>query len=64
MVSTSRESQTIHYRIDDLDIEVLIAARMGLMPIYQEPNTSRPARGLKTYSYLLRGLRVERKRPV
>jgi putative transposase len=33
---------------------------MGLMPIYQKPNTSRPARGHKTYPYLLRGLRVER----
>lgn len=33
---------------------------MGLMPIYQKPNTSRPAKGHKTYPYLLRGLRVER----
>ncbi len=33
---------------------------MGLMPIYQKPNTSRPARGHKIYPYLLRGLRVER----
>ncbi|QFS83607.1 Integrase core domain protein [Roseivivax sp. THAF40] len=33
---------------------------MGLMPIYQKPNTSRPARDHKTYPYLLRGLRVER----
>ena len=30
------------------------------MPIYQKPNTSRPAKGHKTYPYLLRGLRVER----
>ena len=33
---------------------------MGLMPIYQKPNTSRPAQGHKTYPYLLRGLRVDR----
>ncbi|OQM73827.1 integrase [Pseudaminobacter manganicus] len=33
---------------------------MGLMPIYQKPTTSRPAKGHKTYPYLLKGLRVER----
>ncbi|ARC89595.1 hypothetical protein B5V46_13775 [Rhodovulum sp. MB263] len=33
---------------------------MGLMPIYQKPNTSRPAKGHKTYPHLLRGLRVDR----
>jgi len=33
---------------------------MGLMPIYQKPNTSKAARGHKIYPYLLRGLRVER----
>ncbi|WP_419182860.1 IS3 family transposase [Mameliella alba] len=33
---------------------------MGLTPIYQKPNTSRPTKGHKTYPYLLRGLRVER----
>ncbi len=33
---------------------------MGLMPIYQKPNTSRPIKGHKTYPYLLRGLRVDR----
>jgi|AntRauTorcE11898_2_1112593.scaffolds.fasta_scaffold17176_3 hypothetical protein len=33
---------------------------MGLMPIYQKPNTSRPAKGHKTYPYLLKGLSVER----
>jgi putative transposase len=32
---------------------------MGLMPIYQKPNTSRPAKGHKTYPYLLRGVRVD-----
>jgi putative transposase len=33
---------------------------MGLMSIYQKPNTSRPAKGHKTYPYLLKGLRVDR----
>jgi len=33
---------------------------MSLMPIYQKPNTSRAAKGPKTYPYLLRGLRVTR----
>lgn len=33
---------------------------MGLMPIDQKPNASRPAKGHKTYPYLLRGLRVDR----
>lgn len=33
---------------------------MGLMPIYQKPNTSKPAKGHKIYPYLLRGLRVDR----
>ena len=33
---------------------------MGLMPIYQKPDTTRPAKGHKTYPYLLGGLRVER----
>jgi putative transposase len=33
---------------------------MGLMPIYQKPNTSRPAKGHKIWPYLLKGLRVGR----
>ncbi|WP_299507827.1 IS3 family transposase [uncultured Roseobacter sp.] len=33
---------------------------MSLMPIYQKPNTSKAAKGHKTYPYLLRGLRVTR----
>ncbi|MCV6598301.1 MAG: IS3 family transposase [Mangrovicoccus sp.] len=33
---------------------------MGLMPIYQKPNTSKAAKGHKSYPYLLRGLRVTR----
>ena len=33
---------------------------VGLMPIYQKPNTSKPAKGHKTYHYRLKGLRVTR----
>ncbi len=33
---------------------------MGLMPIYQTPNASKPAKGHKTYPYLMGGLRVDR----
>jgi putative transposase len=33
---------------------------MRLMPIYQKPDTSRLAKGHKTYPYLLGGLRLER----
>lgn len=33
---------------------------MGLMPIYQKPNTSRPMKGHRIYPYLLRGLQVNR----
>ena len=37
---------------------------MGLMPVYQKLNTSRPAKGQKTYPYLLRVLRVDRPKQV
>jgi len=33
---------------------------MGLMPIYQKPNTSRPAKGHKTWPYLLKGMTIDR----
>ncbi|MBG6143948.1 transposase InsO family protein [Labrenzia sp. EL_142] len=33
---------------------------MGLKPIYQKPNTSKPAKGHKIWPYLLNILRVER----
>lgn len=33
---------------------------MGLMPLYQKPNTNKAAKGHKVYPYLLRGLRVDR----
>jgi putative transposase len=34
--------------------------RMGIEAVYRRPNTSKPAPGHKIYSYLLRGLRVDR----
>ncbi len=40
--------------------EKRIRRLMGLMPIYRKPNTSKPAKGHKTYPYLLRRLRVDR----
>jgi len=33
---------------------------MRLKPIYQKPDTSKPAKGHKTYPYLLGGLRIDR----
>ncbi|WP_366524910.1 IS3 family transposase [uncultured Tateyamaria sp.] len=33
---------------------------MGLMPIYQKPNTSKATNGHNIYPYLLRGLRIGR----
>ena len=40
--------------------EKRIRRLMGLMPIYQKPNTSKPAKGHKIYPYLLKGMRVTR----
>ena len=34
--------------------------QMGLMPIYQKPNTSAPAKAHKVWPYLLRGRTIER----
>jgi len=47
------------HRVNEKRIRRLMRL-MGLMPIYQKPNTSRPSKGHKTYPYLLKGLRVER----
>ncbi len=33
---------------------------MGLVPIYQKPNSSKPAKGHKIYPYLLGGRQVDR----
>ena len=50
-----------HLRNEGFWVDVKRVRRlMGLMPIYQKPNTSKPAKGHKTYPYLLGGLRVER----
>jgi putative transposase len=51
--------QNQDYRVNVKRIRRLMRL-MGLMPIYQKPNTSLPAKGHKTYPYLLRGLRVDR----
>ena len=37
-----------------------VGGGMKLLPIYQKPNMSRPAKRHETYPYLLRGLRVTR----
>lgn len=47
------------YKVNEKRIRRLMRL-MGLMPIYQKPNTSRPAKGHKIYPYLLKGLRVTR----
>jgi putative transposase len=47
------------HRVNEKRIRRLMRL-MGLMPIYQKPNTSRPAKGHKIWPYLLKGLRVDR----
>ena len=47
------------YKVNEKRIRRLMRL-MGLMPIYQKPNTSRPAKGHKIYPYLLKGLPVAR----
>jgi len=37
---------------------VRLMRKMGLMPIYQKPNTSKPQPGHKVYPYLLRGVKI------
>ena len=58
------QQMTWHLRNEGFSVNVKRVRRlmrlMGLMPIYQKPNTSKPAKGHKTYPYLLGGLRVER----
>ena len=52
---------TWHLRNDEHVVtEKRIRRLMGLMPIYQKPNTSKAAKGHKIYPYLQRGRRVER----
>jgi putative transposase len=47
------------HRVNEKRIRRLMRL-MGLMPIYQMPNTSKPTKGHKIYPYLLRNLRVDR----
>ncbi len=47
------------HRVNEKRIRRLMRL-MGLMPIYQKPNTRRPAKGHKIWPYLLKGLRVDR----
>ena len=58
------QQMTWHLRNEGFSVNVKRVRRlmrlMGLTPIYQKPNTSKPAKGHKTYPYLLGGLRVER----
>lgn len=58
------QRMTWHLRNEGYPVNVKRIRRlmrlMGLAPIYQKPNASKPAKGHKTYPYLLRGLRVER----
>jgi len=59
---------TWHLRNEDYEVNEKRIRRlkrlMGLMPIYKKPNTSKPAKGQKTYPYLLRGLRVNKSNQV
>ena len=59
MIEPDHQALSIRSQCRLLSISRLMRL-MGLMPIYQTPNTSKPAKGHKTYPYLLRGLRVER----
>ena len=52
-------SMTVEHLVNEKRIRRVMRL-MGLMPIYQKPNTSKAAKGHKTYPYLLRGLRVDR----
>ncbi len=58
------QQMTWHLQNEGFSVNVKRIRRLmrlvGLMPIYQKPITSNPAKGHKTYPYLLRGLRVER----
>lgn len=58
------QQMTWHLKNDGHPVNVKRIRRlmrlMRLMPIFQKPDTSRPAKGHKTYPYLLGGLRVDR----
>ena len=58
------QQMTWHLRAKGWTVNVKRVRRlmrlMGLMPIYQQPRTSIPAKGDKTYPYLLKGMRIDR----
>ena len=58
------QQMTWHLRAEGHRVNIKRVRRlmrlMGLMPIYQRPRTSIPAKGHKIYPYLLRGLPIER----
>jgi putative transposase len=55
----TRHLQNEDHAVDEKRIRQLMRL-MRLMPTYQPPDTSKPAKGHKTYPYLLGGLRVDR----
>src|SRR4051812_35019920 len=58
------QQMTWHLKNEGHPVNVKLIRRlmrlMQLMPIFQKPDTSRPAKRHKTYPYLLGGLRVDR----
>ena len=58
------QQMTWHLRAKGWTVNVKRVRRlmrlMGLMPIYQQPRTSIPAKVDKTYPYLLKGMRIDR----
>jgi putative transposase len=59
----TRHFQNEGYAVNEKRIRRLMRL-MRLMPIYQKPNTSKPAKGHKIYPYLLAGLRIDRSNQV
>jgi len=58
------QQMTWHLRAQGRPVNVKRVRRlmrlMGLMPIYQKPRTSVPAKGHRTYPYLLKGMAINR----
>ena len=59
----TRHFQNEGYAVNEKRIRRLMRL-MRLMPIYQKPNTNKPAKGHKIYPYLLAGLRIDRSNQV
>ena len=51
--------RTQGHRVNRKRVQMLMRA-MGLEAIYHKPNTSKPVPGKRTYSYLLKGVAVDR----